>query len=207
MQVEVRDISGKALKKVDLPDSIFAVEVKDHVLHLAVKAYQANRRQGTHATKTRSFVSGGGKKPFKQKGTGSARQGSTRGPHMPGGAVVHGPQPRDYRQKLNKKAKDLALKMALSDRAKHQKIVIIDDFAISEYSTKHVSNTLKTLKASNALLLDERKDDFLYCSSRNVYQVAALSPQQLNAENVLRHENLIMTENALTGLKQRLEDK
>src|SRR5689334_10938612 len=113
MQVDVKDIKGKALKKVDLPDSIFGVEVKDHVLHLAVKAYQANRRQGTHATKTRSLVTGTGTKPFKQKGTGQARQGSTRGPHMPGGAVVHGPQPRDYRQKTNQKARQLALCMAL----------------------------------------------------------------------------------------------
>ncbi len=118
MELQVHNIQGKAVKKIQLPEAIYAVEMNEALLHSVVKAYQANRRQGTHATKTRSLVSGGGKKPFKQKGTGGARAGSTRSPLQPGGGQLHGPQPRDYRQSVNKKIRQLALKIALSDKAK-----------------------------------------------------------------------------------------
>jgi len=205
MQVEVKNITGKVIKKVDLPESIYGVEMNDHVLHTVVKAYQANKRQGTHATKTRSLVSGGGKKPFKQKGTGNARQGTSRSPGMPGGAVVLGPQPRSYRQKVNKKTKQLALRIALSDKVKNNGLVVVDDFALSSYSTKHVFNALSSLKLSSALLADERKDNFLQKSANNIHRVGALSSGDLNAENVLRYQNLVISENALNVLQQRLE--
>jgi large subunit ribosomal protein L4 len=177
------------------------------ILHQVVKAYQANRRQGTHATKTKSFVSGGGKKPFKQKGTGGARQGSLRNPHMPGGGEAHGPQPRDYRQGMNKKARQLALKIALSDKARHGKLLVVSDFAISEYSTKHVLKVMGAFKATKALISDERKDDFLYKSTRNIHGADAIQPSELNAENVLRFDNLIISETALNTLAQRFEEK
>ena len=122
MKVKVTDISGKEVKEIDLPDSIYNVPMNEHVLHHVVKAYRANKRQGTHATKTRSHVRGGGKKPFRQKGTGNARQGSSRSPVFPGGAVVHGPTPRDYTQSLNKKTKKLAIKIALSDKLRHNQL-------------------------------------------------------------------------------------
>lgn len=206
MQVEVKNQTGKALKQITLDDAIFGLEMNEHLLHTAVKAYQANRRQGTHWAKTRSFVSGGGKKPFKQKGTGGARQGTTRGPHMPGGATVHGPQPRDYTQKLNKKTKQEALKVAVSDKVRSKKLIVIDDFALSSYSTKQIVGILKSLNVSSALLSDERKDNFLSKSANNIYKVHALAPGEMNAEAVLRHEALVITEKALETLNKRLSE-
>ena len=207
MELQVYNIAGKALKKIQVPDEIYNVEMNGAVLHSVVKAYQANKRQGTHATKTKAMVSGGGKKPFKQKGTGGARQGSMRNPHMPGGGEAHGPQPRDYRQYTSKRVKQLALKIALSDKARNGKLLVVDDFAIAKYSTKHVLSVLGSLKTAKALLSDERKDDVLYKSTRNIHGAAAVLPQELNAANVLRYENLIISETALTALQQRFEEK
>ena len=207
MEVQVYSIDGKSLRKITLPDEIYNVEMNGPVLHAVVKAYRANRRQGTHATKTKAMVSGGGKKPFKQKGTGGARQGSMRNPHYPGGGEAHGPQPRKYREFPSKKSRQLALKIALSDKARHGKLFIVDDFKIAKYSTKHVTGVLKSLKTAKALLADERKDDILYKSARNVHGAMAMQPAELNAENVLRYENLIISETALTTLKQRFEEK
>ena len=207
MELQVYNIEGKALRKVTVPDEIYGIEMNGPVLHSVVKAYQANRRQGTHATKTKAMVSGGGKKPFKQKGTGGARQGSTRNPHYPGGGEAHGPQPRDYRQSVPKKSRQLALKIALSDRARHGRLFVVDDFALGKYSTKHVQKLLGAFKASKALLADERKDDVLYKSARNIHGAAAMLPSELNAENVLRYDHLIISETALTTLQQRFEEK
>ena len=207
MELQVYNIAGKALKKIQVPDEIYNVEMNGAVLHSVVKAYQANKRQGTHATKTKAMVSGGGKKPFKQKGTGGARQGSMRNPHMPGGGEAHGPQPRDYRQYTTKRVRQLALKIALSDKARNGRIFVVDDFAIAKYSTKHVLGVLGSLKTAKALLADERKDDVLYKSTRNIHGATAVLPTELNAENVLRYENLIISETALTTLQQRFEEK
>lgn len=207
MELQIHDIQGKAVRKIQLPDAIYGVEMNEALLHSVVKAYQANRRQGTHATKTRSLVSGGGKKPFKQKGTGGARAGSTRSPLQPGGGQLHGPQPRDYRQQVNKKVRQLALKIALSDKARHGKLVVVDDFSISKYSTKHIQGVLKSFKAKKALLSDERKDDILYRSTRNIHGAEVILPTELNAENILRYENLIISETALNALAQRFEEK
>ncbi|MEI8026198.1 MAG: 50S ribosomal protein L4 [Pseudomonadota bacterium] len=209
MKLDVVNIKGQTVRTIELPEEIYGLEMNEAVLHSVVKAYQANRRQGTHATKTRSLVSGSGKKPFKQKGTGGARQGSTRGPHMPGGAVAHGPQPRDYRQAVNKQVKQLALKVALSDKIRHKKLIVVDDFAISKYSTKAVLSILSTLNngSNKALLSDERKDDFLFKSARNLYGAGVLAPTEINAENVLRHEALILSETAVRALQQRFEGK
>jgi len=203
MQIEVKDIKGKAVKKVDLPDNIFGLDLNDHVLHSVVKAYQANRRQGTVATKTRALVRGGGKKPFRQKGTGNARQGSSRTNLHPGGAVAHGPQQRDHRQGTNKKLRKLAMRVALSDKARHGKIVVVDDFAISSFSTKHVCGIAKSLSLTSALFSDERKDDFLFKSARNIHKMGCVRPSDMNAEDVLRHETLVLSETALDSIKQR----
>lgn len=205
MDLQVYDIDGKPVKKISVPDSIYGVEMNDPVLHSVVKAYQANRRQGTHMVKTRSLVAGSGKKPFKQKGTGGARQGSTRGNHMPGGGQAHGPLPRSYRQYVGKKQRQLALKVALSDKVRHGRLIVVNDFAIEKYNTKHVVRVLEALKAAKALLSDERKDDVLYKSARNIHGAEAVLPSELNAENILRFENLVISENALTTLHQRLE--
>ncbi len=204
MQIQVKDINGKNLKSVELPDAIYGVELNDHVLHHVVKAYLANKRQGTHATKTRSYVSGGGKKPFKQKGTGGARQGSSRAVNQPGGAVAHGPQPRDYRLKVNKKVKDLAMKVALSDKVKNGKLVVVDQIALSKYSTKAMVGVLGALSSPKALVADLRDDDLLYKSTRNIHGAAAVSPKDFNVLDLLRYESLIISEKALEALNARL---
>jgi large subunit ribosomal protein L4 len=207
MEINVKNIKGESVRKISLPDSVFGVEMNEHVLHTVVKAYAANRRQGTHATKTRTNVSGGGKKPFKQKGTGQARQGSSRSPLNPGGGTAHGPQPRDYSEKTNVKLRQLALRVALSDKVRHGKFVVVDDFKVSKFSTKHIIAALKALGVTKALLADERKDLVLYRSARNIHGTESVMPGDLNAEQVLRHESLVVTETALNVLQQRLEEK
>lgn len=204
MQVAVKNISGKQVKSIDLPEAIYGLELNDHVLHHVVKAYRANKRQGTHATKTRSTVNGGGKKPFRQKGTGNARQGTTRSPHYPGGSVAHGPQPRDYTQKVNRKTKTLALKVALSDKVRHGKFVVVDDFAVDSFSTKKVVAAMGALEANHALLADLEGKDFLYKSARNINGAMAKTAAELNVEDVLRYESFVISEQALEALNKRL---
>ena len=205
MEVQVKNIQGQATKKISINPEIFGVEMNEHVLHTVVKAYRANMRQGTHATKTKAMVAGGGKKPFKQKGTGEARQGSSRSPLNPGGGVSHGPQPRDYNEKINKSTKQLALAVALSDKVRHGKLIVLDDLKISKFSTKHICAVLKTLTTPKALILDERKDDLLFKSARNIYGVSSHSASDVNAADVLRYENFIITETALNALQSRFK--
>lgn len=204
MKIDIYNTSGSKVRDMELPESIYNVPMNEHVLHSVVKAYRANRRQGTHATKTRSMVSGTGKKPFRQKGTGGARQGSTRGPHMKGGAVVHGPQPRSYTQKVNVKTKHLAIKVALSDKVRHGKLKVVDDFSLSAISTKQMSGILKSFNTQSVLFTDERKDNFLYYSSRNLRSASSRMPYELNAEDLLRFDTLIVSENGLKAINQRL---
>jgi large subunit ribosomal protein L4 len=206
MEIQVKDIQGKAVKKVSLLSDIFGVEMNEHVLHLVVKAYQANRRQGTHATKTKAMVAGGGKKPFKQKGTGEARQGSSRSPLNPGGGVSHGPQPRDYNEKINARTKQVALAVALSEKVRHSRLIVVDDFKVAgKPSTKHIVKALKALNAEKALVLDERKDDLLFRATRNIHGAACVAPSEVNAEHVLRYENFVISETGLNALQQRFQ--
>lgn len=204
MEAQVVDITGKKVKSITLPEEIYGLAMNEHVLHTACKAYRANRRQGTHMTKTKSLVSGGGKKPFKQKGTGNARQGSSRSPLQPGGGTAFGPQPRSYRQYVSQRVKQLALRVALSDKVRHGKLKIVSDFDLDKYSTKHVTALMGSLGAPKATFADERKDDFLLRSVRNIHGAAMVRASELNAENVLRYEHLILSENALATIAQRL---
>ncbi len=204
MKVEVKNIQGKAVKSIELSADVYGVEMNEHVLHTVVKATLANQRQGTHATKTRSMVSGGGRKPYKQKGTGNARQGSTRSSLMAGGGVALGPQPREYTQKVNRKTRQLALRVALSDKARHGRLVVVDDFAMSKYSTKHVIQALGALNASKPLIADERKDDFLHRSTRNIHGAACVQASDLCVVDVLAHDTLVISETALSTIQQRL---
>jgi large subunit ribosomal protein L4 len=204
MQVEVKDILGKAVGKVDLPEAIFDRPMNEHVLYLVTKAYRANRRQGTHATKTKSMVSGGGKKPFKQKGTGSARQGSSRASNMPGGGIAHGPQPRSYRQDINAKTKQLALAVALSDKLRHNKLHVLRDLDLNKYSSKHVVGILKNFGTASGLFADHREDDYLWRSARNVYKSSGFEANAINCEHVLLHDDVFITEKALAELQKRL---
>lgn len=205
MQLQVKNIQGKAVKSIDLPDSIYAVEMNEHVLHHVVKAHLANARQGTHATKTRSYVSGGGKKPYKQKGTGGARSGSTRANIYPGGAQSHGPQPRDYRQKVNKQVKALALKIALSDKAAAGKLIVVDQLGFDKYSTKAVVTALTALQAPKALLADVASEsNHLYRSARNIHGATAMAVSEFNVVDLLRYEALVITEKGLEALNARI---
>ncbi len=205
MEVKVHDIGGKAVGKANLSDDIFNQKLNDHVLHLVVKAYQANRRQGTHATKTRSLIRGGGKKPFKQKGTGNARQGSTRSPNHVGGAIAHGPQPRDYTQQINKKTKKLATKVALSNRAQNNALYVIDDFKMTAYKTKSVNSILSNLKIEKAVFVGHSNDDYMLKSTGNIHGAEYYDAKLFNAENVLRYPNLVISKSAIDAITARFE--
>ena len=197
--IDVLDLKGKKAGTVDLPAEVFDVETNIPLMHQVVVAQLAAGRQGTHATKTRGMVSGGGKKPFRQKGTGNARQGSIRAPHFTGGGIVHGPQPRDYSQRTPKKMKVGALRSALSDRARNGRIhVVIALFEGEKPSTKQALAAVRALVADRpALVVLERGDELSALSLRNAREVHVLWADQLNTYDVLDNEDVIFTQGAL----------
>ena len=197
--IDVLDLKGKKAGTVDLPAEVFDVETNIPLMHQVVVAQLAAGRQGTHATKTRGMVSGGGKKPFRQKGTGNARQGSIRAPHFTGGGIVHGPQPRDYSQRTPKKMKVGALRSALSDRARNGRIhVVAALFEGEKPSTKQALAAVRALVADRpALVVLERGDELSALSLRNAREVHVLWADQLNTYDVLDNEDVIFTQGAL----------
>lgn len=202
--IDVKSLDGKKVGSVDLDDSVFGVEVNEHLLWEVVKAQRAKRRAGTHSTKRRDEVRGGGKKPYKQKGTGNARQGSTRAPHYVGGGKVFTPKPRDYEYHVPKKVMAGALRSALSLRAKEQKIVVVDSFTLDAPKTKLVDKALTTLGAKSALLVDGANET-LKKSTRNLQHAKYLAPEGLNVYDVLDHETLIMSRSTLDAVTARLK--
>jgi large subunit ribosomal protein L4 len=202
--IDVKSLDGKKVGSVDLDDSVFGVEVNEHLLWEVVKAQRAKRRAGTHSTKRRDEVRGGGKKPYKQKGTGNARQGSTRAPHYVGGGKVFTPKPRDYEYHVPKKVMAGALRSALSLRAKEQKLVVVDSFTLDAPKTKLVSKALETLGAKSALLVDATNET-LKKSTRNLQHAKYLAPEGLNVYDVLDHETLIMSRSTLDAVTARLK--
>ncbi len=202
-KIEVKNLDGKTVGDVELDDAVFGVEVNEHLLWEVVKAQRAKRRAGTHSTKRRSEVRGGGKKPFKQKGTGNARQGSLRAPHYVGGGGVFTPKPRDYEYTMPKKAMAGALRSALSLRTKEAKLVILDEFALGEAKTKAVAKALKALGASSALIVDGENEK-LSRSTRNLQAAKYLQPAGLNVYDVLDHETLILTKPTVEAITKRL---
>ena len=206
MKWDVLNMKGDKVREIELPEEMCSEEVDGGILHAAVKAQLANARQGTHATKTRSTVSGSGKKPFRQKGTGNARQGCSRSPLMPGGATSHGPQPRSYHQKLNKKLRTKALRMAVADKVASKGLIIVDEFSFSNYRTKDVIAMLQAVKADGkSLLACDKKNDYLYRSARNVYGASVTEALNVSVVDILGHSNLIVSEAAIQALKNRLE--
>jgi len=203
MEIVVYNTQGEKVKTLEILDEIFKVDTNLGVVHGVVKAYLANKRQGTHATKRRADVRGTGKKPQKQKGSGRARQGSVKSPLMRGGAVVHGPQPRDYRQKINRKTKNLALKIVLSDKVQAGCFIVVDSFQIKQYKTKQVSRLLDVFCAKKALFLEGEKDDFLYRSARNLPGVCVQVSCNLNALDVLSADKVIVSEYGFQQLSNR----
>ncbi|SNS58155.1 large subunit ribosomal protein L4 [Micrococcales bacterium KH10] len=199
LTVDVLDAKGKKAGKAELPAEVFDVQTNIPLIHQVVVAQRAAARQGTHDTKSRGEVSGGGKKPFKQKGTGRARQGSTRAPQFAGGGVVHGPTPRSYNQRTPKKMKAAALRGALSDRARAGRVHVVTEFGIDGTpSTKAALSVLKQLSGrKNVLVVLERGDELTSKSLRNVPEVHLLVPDQLNTYDVLISDDVVFTQGAL----------
>ncbi|NPB09263.1 MAG: 50S ribosomal protein L4 [Thermodesulfobacteria bacterium] len=202
--VAVVNHKNERVGEVDLPETIFNVPVKVGLLHEVVRWQMARWRAGTACTKTRGEVRGGGRKPWRQKGTGRARQGSIRAPHWVGGGVVFGPKPRDYEFKLNKKQRRLALKMALSSRAQEGKVLVVDDFGLSEIKTKKLVEFLKNLGAEDALIVVPERDEVLEKSARNLPTVKVLAVEGLNVYDILDYEYLIVKREALPKIEERL---
>ena len=200
--VAVYNIEGKEVGTMELNDAVFGVEVKEHLVHMAVVNQLANKRQGTQKAKTRSEVSGGGRKPWRQKGTGHARQGSTRSPQWTGGGVVFAPTPRDYSFKMNKKEKRAALKSALTAKVEENKFIVIDEIALSEIKTKSIANMLKGLDVSKALVVLEDGNVNAEISARNIADVKTAKTNTINVFDVLKYNTVVATKAAVQAIEE-----
>ena len=200
--VSVYNIEGKEVGSIELNDAVFGVEVNEHLVHMAVVNQLANNRQGTQSAKTRSEVSGGGRKPWRQKGTGHARQGSTRSPQWTGGGVVFAPKPRDYSFKMNKKEKRIALLSALSSKVADNKIVVLDAFNLDEVKTKKFAEVMSNLKVDKALVVIEGENKNVVLSGRNIPTVKVSATNELNTYDVLKYETLVVTKAAVEKLEE-----
>ena len=200
--VSVYNIEGKEVGSIELNDAVFGVEVNEHLVHMAVVNQLANNRQGTQSAKTRSEVSGGGRKPWRQKGTGHARQGSTRAPQWTGGGMVFAPKPRDYSFKMNKKEKRIALLSALSSKVSENKIVVLDSFNLDEVKTKKFAEVMNNIKVSNALFVIEGENKNVVLSGRNIPTVKVSATNEINTYDVLKYETLVVTKAAVEKLEE-----
>ena len=200
--VSVYNIEGKEVGTIELNDAIFGVEVNEHLMHMAVVQQLANKRQGTQKAKTRSEVSGGGRKPWRQKGTGHARQGSTRAPQWTGGGVVFAPTPRDYSFKLNKKEKRAALKSALSSRVQDNKFIVIDEMNFGEIKTKNFQNMLNNLSVSKSLVVLEEGNTNAVLSARNIADVKTAGTNTINVYDILKYNTVITTKAAVATIEE-----
>lgn len=200
--VSVYNIEGKEVGTIELNDAVFGVEVNEHLVHMAVVSQLANNRQGTQSAKTRAEVRGGGRKPWKQKGTGHARQGSTRSPQWTGGGVVFAPKPRDYSFKMNKKEKRIALLSALSSKVADNKIVVLDAFNLDEVKTKKFAEVMSNLKVDKALVVIEGENKNVVLSGRNIPTVKVSATNEINTYDVLKYETLVVTKAAVEKLEE-----
>jgi len=200
--VSVYNMEGKEVGTMELSDAVFGVEVNEHLVHMAVVAQLANKRQGTQKAKTRSEVSGGGRKPWRQKGTGHARQGSTRAPQWTHGGVVFAPTPRDYTIRLNKKEKRLALKSALTSRVLENKLIVVDEIKFDEIKTKNFANVLNNLKATKALVVLNENDANVVLSARNIPTVKTALTNTINVFDILKYNTVIVTKDAVATIEE-----
>ena len=200
--VAVYNIEGKEVGTMELNDAVFGVEVNEHLVHMAVVNQLANKRQGTQKAKTRSEVSGGGRKPWRQKGTGHARQGSTRAPQWTGGGMVFAPVPRDYSFKMNKKEKRADLKSALTAKVEENKFIVIDEIALSEIKTKSIANMLKGLDVSKALVVLEDGNVNAEISARNIADVKTAKTNTINVFDVLKYNTVVATKAAVQAIEE-----
>ena len=200
--VSVYNMEGKEVGTMELNDAVFGVEVNEHLVHLAVVAQLANKRQGTQKAKTRSEVSGGGRKPWRQKGTGHARQGSTRAPQWTGGGVVFAPTPRDYSIRLNKKEKRAALKSALTSRVNDNKFVVVDELKFEEIKTKNFKNVMNNLNVSKALVVLSENDQNVVLSARNIPEVRTSLVNTLSVYDILKYNTVVATKAAVASIEE-----
>ena len=200
--VSVYNMEGNEVGTIELNDAVFGVDVNEHLVHMAVVAQLANKRQGTQKAKTRSEVSGGGRKPWRQKGTGHARQGSTRAPQWTGGGVVFAPVPRDYTIRLNKKEKRLALKSVLTSKVQENKLIVVDELKFDEIKTKNFANVMNNLKAEKALVVLNENDANVVLSARNIPTVKTALTNTINVYDILKYNTLILTKDAVATIEE-----
>ena len=200
--VSVYNMEGKEVGKMDLNDAVFGVEINEHLVHLAVVQTLANRRQGTQKAKTRSEVSGGGRKPWRQKGTGHARQGSTRAPQWKGGGVVFAPVPRDYSFKMNKKEKQLALKSVLTSRVQDNKLIVLDELKLNDIKTKKFKEVMDNLKVTKAMVVIGEQDANVICSARNLPTISTVVAKDINVYDILKGDTLVITNDAVAKIEE-----
>ncbi|MBO5179689.1 MAG: 50S ribosomal protein L4 [Clostridia bacterium] len=201
-KVDLLNMEGKKVGDIELAENVFAVEVNEDVMHEVVVNYLANQRQGTQSTKTRSEVRGGGRKPWKQKGTGRARQGSIRAPQWIKGGIALGPKPRSYKYTLNKKVRRLALKSALSSKVLENQIIVLDELKLDEIKTKAMAKVLENLKAEKALIVILDKDVNVQASARNIPNVKTASVNTINTYDLLKYETLVVTKEAVEKIEE-----
>ena len=200
--VSVFNIEGKEVGTIELNDAVFGVEINEHLVHMAVVNQLANNRQGTQKAKTRSEVSGGGRKPWRQKGTGHARQGSTRAPQWAGGGVVFAPVPRDYSFKLNKKEKRAALKSVLTSRVQDGKLIVVDELKFDEIKTKNFKAVMDNLKVSKALVVLADNDEKVVMSARNLASIKTELVGSINVFDILKGDTLVLTKDAVAKIEE-----
>ena len=200
--VSVYNMEGNEVGKMELNDAVFGVEINEHLVHMAVVAQLANKRQGTQKAKTRSEVSGGGRKPWRQKGTGHARQGSTRAPQWTGGGIVFAPTPRDYAITLNKKEKRAALKSALTSRVQENKFIVVDELKLDEIKTKKFQNVLNNLKVSKALVVVGDDSDNVVKSAKNIPTVKTAYVNTINVYDILKYNTVVATKTAVANIEE-----
>ena len=200
--VSVYNMEGKEVGTIELNDAVFGVEVNEHLVHMAVVQQLANNRQGTQKAKTRSEVSGGGRKPWRQKGTGHARQGSTRSPQWTGGGVVFAPVPRDYSFKINKKEKRAALKSVLTSRVLDNKLIVVDELKFDEIKTKKFQAVMDNLKVKKALVVIADNDEKITMSARNIPTVKTALVNSINVYDILKGDTLVLTRDAVAKIEE-----
>ena len=200
--VSVYNMEGQEVGTIELNDAVFGVEVNEHLVHMAVVQQLANNRQGTQKAKTRSEVSGGGRKPWRQKGTGHARQGSTRSPQWTGGGVVFAPTPRDYSFKLNKKEKRAALKSALTSKVQDSKLIVVDELKFDEIKTKNFVNVMNNLKVDKGLVVIAENDANVVLSARNVATVDTTLVNTINVYDIMKAKTVVLTKDAVAKIEE-----
>ena len=201
-KVSVYNMEGKEVGTIELNDAVFGVEVNEHLVHLAVVQQLANKRQGTQKAKTRAEVSGGGRKPWRQKGTGHARQGSTRSPQWTGGGVVFAPTPRDYSFKMNKKEKQLALKSALTSKVNDSKLIVVDELKMEAIKTKEFKAVMTNLNANKALVVMAEKDENVVMSAKNIPDVTTTLTSTINVYDIMKAGTVVLTKDAVAKIEE-----